>query len=122
MTVIKFILHATLVMAFAGLISLAFVMPSVSKHTPTTSGAWLVMVDWDELGEPELLFDPQRLETRARCRSLAAQMVEYLKTYEPDRRFVIACAHPDDAADLDTIVDRIVEDFSPYFPSIGQGI
>lgn len=114
-TTIKFILHASLVMLFLTLVTAVLIPVAKADHSPITSGSWLVVIDWDEQGEPELKLSPVRLETRDQCGSIASRMVEYLDAYEPDRRYVIGCAHPDDGTPLDTVIDRIIADYGPYF-------
>lgn len=118
---IKFILHSALVFAFIALATAAFTPMAKAEHTPTTSGSWLVAIDWDADGNPTLTNDPIRYDTRLQCGRVGAAMVAYVDAYDPDRRYVSVCAHPDDASDLYVIIDLVIEDFSPFFQP-GKGV
>lgn len=124
---IKFILHASLVVAFIALMTAAFTPMAHAAHDDDNT-TWLVIVDWDDMGEPFIHEDnkPVALDSFTECVVLGRFMTSLIETYEKDRRFVAACIHPD-TVPLDGVIDMLIDDFDGYFPprvrrKIGQPI
>lgn len=120
---IKFILHASLVVAFIALMTAAFTPMARAEHDGGSTPYWLVIVDWDEDGKPFIHEDnePLALADFNDCVSLGMFMSGLLDRFAPERKFVSSCVHPEENT-LDEIIDMIIEDFQQFFEPKGIAI